>query len=231
MALKAFTLTVIYQSIMGLGIVLAVLLLWIEYKRNARLPGVWRKSESHKLFQRSVLFLLSYLAVNLICEIIALYLARHRIYNSYVMSINMTLSTFSLFGFLFINTRPVWKRYSYFILFACLIIYLITGGYYHPKSVLTSTSSLVFHGICFLGLLLYLTTLLLHPDSPHFRFKLEFTTSSLVYFLLSEIICSFSWYDLFYSETIFYLQVFIAILFYLILILIFSIKLVKLQHS
>ncbi len=230
MAHKAFVLTVIYQFVIGLGVVLAALFLWVSYKSNAKLPEGWRKSETHRLFQRSVLFLLSYLAINLICESIAIHLARHRIYNSYVMSINMTLSTLFLFGFLFINTRLVWKHYSYFILFICLVIYFIAGGYYHPKCILTITSSLVFHGICFLGLSIYLTELLLRPDYPHFRFQLQITASSLIYFLLSEIICSFSWYDMLYSETIFYLQISNALLFYLSLILIFCIKLVKLHR-
>lgn len=224
----------IYQIIIALGVVLSGILLFVLHKNALKLPEKWRKSLPLINFQRSIFLLMIYLVINLICEIISYYLARHHAYNSFVLSINMTLSTPFLFGFLFINTFKSWKRYSYIILYGALVAYFITGGYYHPRSVLGGNSSLIMSTICFLGALIHLTDLLINPKSDYFKFQLKITTSFLIFNLLSNIFSSFCWFNdefsTLYFEPVFYIHLSNATLFYLSFMLFFIIEIRKLQR-
>ncbi|WP_430406279.1 hypothetical protein [Fluviicola sp.] len=146
----------------------------------------------------------------------------------------MTLSTPFLFGFLFINTFKSWKQYAYIILYGALVAYFITGGYYHPRSILDGNSSLIMSTICFLGALIHLTDLLINPKSDYFKFQLKITTSLLIFNLLSNIVSSFCWFnnefDTLYFEPVFYIHLSNAILFYLSFMLFFIIEIRKLQR-
>nr|WP_294860597.1 hypothetical protein [uncultured Fluviicola sp.] len=176
-----------------------------------------------------------YLVITLICEIISYYLAKHGIYNGFVLSINMTLSTPFLFGFLLINTFKSWKQYSYIILYGALVTYFITGGYYHPRSISGGNSSLIISTICFLGALIHLTDLLINPKSDYFKFQLKITVSLLIFNLLSNVLSSFCWFNNEFStryfEPVFYIHLSNATLFYLSFIFIFIIEIRKLQRQ
>lgn len=186
--------------------------------------------------QRGVFYLVLLLISSLIFLSISEYLATRGIYNSYVFSIDFTVSTVFLFGFLFINTQKQWKRYFYFILYAIIVGYLINGGYYDPHCVLPGNASLLIFSIYFLATILHLTDLLLSPKSANLNFQLKINLSILIYALVSVILTSFYWEETqvmnaSYSKIIFYLSIMNNYLFHISLALIFISEILKLRRG
>lgn len=227
----------IYLSILAAGVISAAILLSALAKSVKKFPESWRNSSSLKTFRRSILFLHLYLLIIFICECIAIYLAKHQTYNSYVMAISSTLATLCLFGFLYINTQTIWRQYSYIALYVILVGYFISGGYYHPHSIFTGSSSLVMHSIYFFGAFVHLTELLINPKADHFRFQLKINLCLLVYAFFADILNSFFWYmqDLEFSPRLSRITSYIHIsnicLYYLSFSLIFLSEILKLNRK
>lgn len=187
------TLLIIYFSILIIGIGSLAVLFVMLHKSEEKLPVSWKKTLPLKHFQIGIFFLLAHLLIILVSELIANYLAFQGIYNSFVLSIGLTLCTPFLFGFLFIYTQTNWKKYSYVFLYAILIGYFIIGGYYHPDCNLPYSSALLFSCVYFLAALIHLTDLLVNPKSEHFRFQLSVNISLLIYNILNGIMTPFHW--------------------------------------
>ncbi len=170
-----------------------------------------------------------------VSDIVSTYLSKHHIYNNYVFSIYYTISTPFLFGFLFINTQKYWKRFCYIVLYFIPVVYLISGGYYHPKSAYTSTTYLLINSTYFLAALLHLIDLLVTPKLDYFKFQLKINLSFLIWALLSTIITSFISSDteesVLYFDFFFFTNVFIIILLYLSFAFIFVIEILKLRRG
>ncbi len=226
---------IIYLFILGLGFILLALFYFLLGRSAEKLPNSWRKSLPSKKFRISILFLAVYLFITFAGEIIAFYLFLNSTYNSFIISINFTLATPFLFGFLFIYTKTAWKRYSYILLYIMLIGYFSNGGYYHPDCNLSDTSALFFSSIYFLAVLLYLTDLLVNPKSEHFRFRLKVCISILIYNLLGCLLTSFNWADTnpipFYSNLIYYIHFFNIVFYYFALDLIIINEIRKLRRN
>lgn len=223
-------------SLIGLGIITSVIFQWKLRQSVRKLPEGWEKPISMKHFQLGVFFLCLFVTGGFITEIVSEYLARQKIYNSFVFSIDFTVTTLFLFGFLFIHTQKSWKRYSYFLLYAIIVTYLIQGGYYDPDCVLSGDSSLVIFSIYFLAALLHLTDLLLVPKSIYFDFQLKINLTLLVYSLVSVILTSFYWaktttMDSTLSDFIFYIYALNIGLFYLSITAIFTHEILKLRRG
>ncbi|MNU85840.1 hypothetical protein D3C71_755890 [compost metagenome] len=227
---------IIYLSLLGIGVLSLAIFYFMLGKSPGKLPDGWKKTTLPlKRFRISILFLMIYLLVNLIGEIVAINLARHGIYNSFVISINETLATPFLFGFLFIHTQTWWKRYIYALLYLVIVIYFIQGGYYHPSCVLPSFSALLFFSTYFLATLVHLTDLLVNPKSEYFKFQLKVNISILICTLLATMFTSFAWSDNnsdpFYSELFFYIHFYNIVAFHLSLDLIFLFEILKLRRG
>lgn len=226
---------ILYLSILGLGVILLTIFYFMLRKSTDKLPEPWRIPLQLKNFRLSILFFMIYLLINLIGEIVAIYLANHGIYNSFVMSINETLATPFFFGFFFMHTHTRWKRYIYLLLYLINVIYLIQGGYYHPDCVLPSISALVLFSTYFLAALVHLTDLLMNPKSGSFRFQLKVNVSILICTLLATLLTSYSWADInpdpFYSDLFFYIHFYNITFFHLSLDLIFIYEILKLRHA
>lgn len=221
---------------MGLGILSALVLQWKLYQSIATLPKQWKKNMPMRNFQLGVFFLVVFLVSSLVFGSISDYLAKHCIYNSFMFSIDFTVSTPFLFGFLFINTQRRWKKYVYFILYAIIVGYLINGRYYDPHCVLPGSASLLIFSLHFLAALLHLTDLLLNPKSTHFNFQLKINLTILIYALASVILTSFNWEEtqvmnVSYSKLISYLNIIINYLFYISFALIFLNESFKLRRN
>ena len=204
-------------------------------KFTNKLPETWRTLAQLKNFKLSILFFLIYLLINLIGEIVAVYLAMHRTYNSFVMSINQTLSTPFLYGFLFVHTHTYWKRYIYLLLYLILPIYLIQGDYYNPNCNLPGVWPLILNSTYFLAALVHLTDLLMNPKSESFGFRLKVNICILICTLLAAILTSFEWADSMnkpsHPEVIFYIHLYNIVLYYFALDLIFINEIRKLRHA
>lgn len=226
---------ILYLSILGIEVTSLLVLYFVSGKSSKKLPEAWKKPPQLTNFRISILLFLIYLLINLIGEIVAIYLARLGIYNSFVMSINETLATPFMFGFFFIHTHTSWKRYIYFLLYLINVIYLIQGGYYHPDCVLSSTSALILFSTYFLAALVHLTDLLMKPKSEFFKFQLKVSVSILICTLLATILTSFSWADInpdpFYFELFFYTHFYNIVIFHFALSLIFINEILKLRHA
>ncbi len=226
---------IIYLSILGLGVLLLSIYYFSLRKSNDKLPESWRTRLQSKNFRISILFFMIYLLINLISEIIAIDLAMHRIYNSFVFSINNTLSTPFLFGFLFAHTHTYWKRYTYLLLYLILPIYLIQGDYYNPNCILPGVWPLILNSTYFLAALVHLTDLLMNPKSDYFRVQLKVSICILICTLLAAILTSFEWADTMnkpsHSEVIFYIHFYNIVLYYFSLDLIFINEIRKIRHA
>lgn len=224
-----------YLSVISVGIILAATLLFNLRRAIAKLPESWKSASPLNNFNAGVCFLLIYLILVFLSEFVSLYLAKHHIYNSFVFSIYFTLATPFLFGFLFINTHTTWKRYAYFILYSILVGHLIYGGYYHPRCILPSSSSLIIFSIFFFAFLLHLTDLLLNPKSDHFRFQLKINLSFLIYSLIATIVTTFHWQeminDVYFYKFFYHIHLLYIFLFYIVLAVIFITEILKLRRG
>lgn len=221
---------------MGLGVLLALVLLWKLYQSTSKLPEEWKKNTPQRNFRRGIFFLCMLLSISLVTEIVSQYLAHLTIFNSFVFSIDFTVTTLFLFGFLFINTQNRWKRYAYFIFYTIIVGYLINGGYYDPNCVLPGNSSVLIFSLYFIAALLHLTDLLPNPKSTHFNFQLKINLSILIYSLISVIVTSFYWAQTMkmgniHSEFMFYLHALNIYLFYISFIAIFISEILKLRRG
>lgn len=225
----------VYLSIIGLGVITSVALQVRLYRSVKQLPGGWKDSPFQKKFRLGIWFLIFFLFVQLTCEFIALYLATHMTYNSFVFSINETLSIPCLLGFFYLHTYHPGKRFIYLFLYAVLLVYLVHGNYYDPDCILPGTSALLFNAIYFLGALIHLTDLLVNPKSDHFRFQLKIDLSVLIFSLLAIILTSSTWYaddwGIGISDLIFDMHFYNVMLFYFMLALIFFIEILKLRRK
>lgn len=222
--------------IMMLGIISAGILEWKLHQSISKLPKEWKSHRSMKNFQSGVFFLFLFITGGLVSESISQYLAFNGIYNSFLFSIDFTVNTLFLFGFLYINTNKNWKRLIYFILYAIIVGYLINGEYYDRHCILPSNSSLLIFSLYFIAALLHLTDLLLNPKSTNFNFQLKINLNILFYALISTIVTSFHWAEMMKigsirSEFIFYLHATGIYLFYFAFALIFISEILKLRRG
>lgn len=226
---------ILYLLIVLLAVLSAAILLCLLRKSTSRLPQKWAALPDTKTFKRGIVLLLIYLSIVFVGELIAILLGTKGIYNSYIISLNTSLYTPFLYGFLFLYTHTTWKRYSYVILYFVLLGYFISGGYYHPRSVLGGTAILVIYIPFFLAALIHLTDLLLEPQNTWFKFRLRLTLIMLFSSVISLIIQSFEWY---YEEEynsrpmiVFYISLSNIVLYYSSLTLIFLLESVKLYRK
>ena len=192
----------LYLTVMGLAVISGFILLSKLRKFSSRLPKNWQSSSSLKNFRWGVFLLSIHVLIDLITEFICFYLAKHGIYNHFVISINFSLSTPFLFSFFLIYTKASWKRYAITVLYGIMITCFIVGGYYHPDAVLPNTVPAFLDSIIFLAALLHLTDLLEHPQSEQFRFQLKINLSILIFSILSTLLTSVYWIDTPGSATI-----------------------------
>lgn len=226
----------IILSILGLGIITSIILQWKLHHSVSKLPDDWKKRRSIRNFRLGIFFLSLFITGGFLTESISEYLAKKSIYNSFVFSIDFTVTTLFIFGFLFIHTQTYWKRCCYFLFYLIILIYLIQGGYYDRSCVLPANSSLLIFSLYFLAGLLHLTDLLLNPKSDYFNFRLKINISLIIYSLISIIITSFYWAE---SMTIdnnpsvylYYLNSLINELFYLSLTIVFIQEIFKLGRK
>lgn len=210
----------------------AAFLLQILRKLAAKLPETWKHSKPIRNFRLGVVFLLVYLAIIFTGEWIALSLASHGIYNSYVMSLNLSLSTPFLFGFFYLHTSSTWKRYTYFLLYFIPLGYFISGGYFHPRAILGEQTIQFVYIPIFLAAFFFLTNLLLHPKSAYFRFQLKICLSVLINSVITLIVTSFHWNDVqLLSKVIYYIHMGNMTLYYFSLALIFVTEAFKLRRT
>ncbi len=224
----------IYLSIVGLAVISLTVFYFMLGKSGKKLPETWKNSFPSSNFRISILFLLIYLLLIFFGELISIYIATHGIYNSFVMSINKTLYTPFLFGFLFMNTHTSWKRYVYIGLYLIVVGHLLYGNYYHPRSIILGTTIIVFFSTDFLAVLVQLTDLLENPKSDHFKFQLKVNLSILISSLLATILSSFHYLDTepntIQSEIFFYTHFYNLVLFYFSLGCIFLTEILKLRR-
>lgn len=225
----------IYLLVIFSGIIFAGILLTELSKSIKKLPESWRKSTPLKPFRLSICFLMIYLIVTFICELISMYFSLYGIYNHFISVICYTLSLPFLFGFFFVHTQTRWKRYSYIILYLSLIIQFILGGYYQPDSVMPLNTTLFIFSIHFIAALLHLTSLLLNPKTDFFKFQLQINLSILICMLLGSILTSFYTtsiledfvnFDLFFN-----IQFYNMVLFYSLIVFILMKELFKLRQK
>lgn len=225
----------IYFAGLVLSVILSALLLRESNRSASKLPETWRKTRSFKKFCLSIWFLMIYLFLNLVSELVASYLAFNQIYNSIVYSISHTLYFPFFLFFLHCFTYTSWKNYAYFILYAVVIVYFIFGGYYHPRCILSSESSLVINGIQFLSIILHLTDLLMRPKSEHFKFQLRISITFIIFVIFAAILTSAQWANTtdhkIYSDLIFQLHHLNAVVLYFVISLILLLEIIKLRRK
>lgn len=225
----------IYLAGIGLSVILVALLLWESNRSASKLPETWRKTRSFKKFHLSVCFLMIYLFMNLVSELVATYLAFHNIYNSFVYSISHTLYFPFFLFFLQCFTYTRWKNYAYFILYAVVIVYYIFGGYYHPGCILSSESSLLTNGTHFLSIILLLTDLLVSPKRDYFKFQLRICLTFIIFSIFAAILTSAQWTNTtdhkMFSDLIFYLHYFNSVVLYYVISLILLLEIIKLRRK
>lgn len=211
-------------------------LLGVSRKSAATLPTEWKNAPQLTHFRRGITLLFIYLSLILTGESIAIYLALCHIYNSFVISINLSLATTFLFGFFYLHTTNTWKRYAYFTLYLFLPGYFIAGGYFHPRSILGGTSILAVYIPYFLASLIFLVHLLLNPKNTYFKFHLKVVLSVQFYSLITLIITSFNWYSMDHSDQlpsylVYYIEYSNNLLYYSSLAFIFVWEAVKLRRN
>lgn len=225
----------IYFAGLILSVILAALLLWESNRSDSKLPEAWRKTRSFKKFRLSIWFLMIYLFLNLVSELVATYLAFHHIYNSFIYSIGHTLYFPFFLFFLQCFTYTRWKNYAYFILYAVVILYYIFGGYYHPRCILSSESSLLTNGTHFISIILLLTDLLLSPKSDYFKFQLRICLTFMIFSIFAAILTSAQWTNTtdhkMFSDLIFYLHYLNSVVLYYVISLIFLLEITKLRRK
>lgn len=225
----------IYFAGLILSVIMAVLLLRESRRSDSKLPEAWRKASSFKKFRLSVCFLMIYLFLNLVSELVATYLAFHQIYNSFVYSISHTLYFPFFLFFLHCFTYTSWKNYAYFILYAVVIVYYIFGDYYHPRCILSSESSLLTNGTHFLSIILLLTDLLVSPKRDYFKFQLRISLTFMIFNIFAAILTSAQWTNTtdhkMFSDLIFYLHYFNSVILYYVISLIFLLEILKLRRK
>lgn len=226
---------ILYLSVLILAIASSLIVLLRFNKTIKDLPSGWRKSISVRNFQLSVLFLILYLTIVFIGEVIALSLAKNGIYNNFIIAFNYTFHVPFLLGFFFVNTQSAWKKYAYIAMYFILIGFYLSEGAYYPDSITTFTSEIIICSIHFAATFLHLTDLLTKPKSSYFRFQLKINLCTLIYSILSNIISSFYAYhiefDLTYPEIIYQIHFYNILLFYMSLLFIFIIEILKLKRS
>lgn len=182
--------------VMMFAAIIFSLILWLKLQKSRyKLPEKWQHDVSFTHFRLGIFFLMMHFLADFVCEIIAVYLANHGIYNNYVLCINISLNAPFLFGFFFIHTQALWNRYIFAGLYGVLIAYFLITGCYDPRSVSTGTFPILMSIILFLAALLHLTYLLLNPQSPDFNFQMKVSVILLVHSLLTSVITSFYWVD------------------------------------
>lgn len=218
-----------------MAVISAAILLRLLRKSTLNVPQKWAALSDIKTFKRGITLLLIYLSIVFVGELIAIILGTQGIYNSYIMSLNTSLYTPFVYGFLFLYTHTTWKRYFYVVLYFILLGYFISGGYYHPRSVLGGTAILVIDIPLFLAALIHLTDLLLEPQNTWFKFRLRLSLSVLFYSVVALIIQSFEWYyeDEYKSRPmiVFYIALLNVTLYYFALTLIFLLESIKLYRK
>lgn len=226
---------ILYLSVLILAIASSLTLLLKFNKSVKDLPPGWRKSISVRNFQLSILFLMLYLTIVFIGEVIALSLANNGIYNNFIISFNYTFNVPFLLGFFFVNTQSAWKKYVYIAMYFILVVFYLSEGAYHPDSILTFKADVIIFCIHFTTALLHLTDLLIKPKSGYFRFQLKINICILTYSIVSNVITSFYAYkiefNLTYPEIIYQIHFYNILLFYLSLSLIFIFEILKLKRS
>lgn len=221
----------LYLSILATGIISAAILLSELRRHDKKLPESWQQATHSSNFSLSILFLMIYLIVTFISESVSIYLATHGIYNHFIACIGYTLSIPFLFGFFFIYTQTKWKRYTYLIIYAFLIIHLTSGGYYYPDSVMPLGTILLVTSVHFIGALLHLTDLLLNPKSAFFRFQLQINLCILIQQLLSTILASFSISSIGETSDLIYFMHFLNLaVFHLLFVFVIIHKILKLRR-
>ncbi len=222
-------------SVMTLALIASGIFQWQLRQFIANLPGNWRNSAQFRNIRVANLVLFLLLLSSFITAIIAEYLASKGIYNHYIFSFDFTFSTLFLFSFFFVCTRKTWKRATYFLFYVILVGYLIQGGYYHPKCILPGNSNVLISSMYFLAALLQLTDLLLENRLVYFRFYLKTNLSILIYSLISIILTSALWAEIYdtghSSDLIYYLHVLNIGFFYASLIAIFISETLKLRRG
>lgn len=227
-----FEFFVISQSVLGLAILSAIILIHHFKKSVKDLPRDWKEAAFIRNFNWSVLFLTLYLTINLIGEQIATSMAHRGIYNCYVIISNYSLYIPLLFGFLFINTSKIWKKYSYVLLYLILLTHFLWMDYFDPNSVLSINTSRMIDIIIFIATLLHLTDILINPRSDYnIKFQLKIDLSILAYWLLSNITNAFMIQEADPNELIYLMHYLITILYYSFFCLIFASEIIKLRRG
>jgi hypothetical protein len=224
----------LYFAGLILSVILAALLLMQSNKSASSLPEAWIKTRSFKKFHLSIWFLISYLFVNLISELIAIYLASNKVYNCFIYSIGQTIYFLFFLCFLYLYTNKNWKKYAYFILYVTLVAHLVWGGYYHPRSIMSVEYTLLLNGIFFIACLFHLTDLLMSPKSDHFKFQLKINLIFLIYSLVATIAAT-HWKSAdknnIYADFAFQLQFSNAVLLYYIISFFLLLEIIKLRKK
>ncbi len=224
----------IYIAGMGLSVILAAGLLRESNRSASKLPEAWRETRSFKKFHLSIWFLMSYLFVNLISELIAIYLASNKIYNCFIYSIGHTICFLFFLFFLYLYTNRSWKKIAYFILYITIVGYFVWGDYYHPRCIMSVEYSLITNGIFFIACLLHLTDLLMSPTSDHFKFQLKTNLIFLIFSLFATIASTY-WIsedkNNIYADFAFQLQFFNAVVLYYVISLFFLLEILKLRKK
>lgn len=224
----------IYLAGIGLSVILAALLLRESNRSASKLPETWRKTQSFKKFRLSVCFLMIYLFLNLVSELVAIYLALHHTYNNFIYSIGLTIYFPFFLSFLYLYTNKNWKKFAYLILYVTLVGYFIWGGYYHPLCVISVNCYLIINGIFFISCLLHLTDLLMNPKSDHFKFQLKINLIYLVFSLLANIASTHWKYENqnnIYPDFAFQLQFFSAVVLYYVISFFLLLEIIKLRRK
>lgn len=221
----------LYLSAIGLSVLTAIIFLVTLQRSIKRLPNNWRESNSLKTFRFGVILLLAYLSTHLVLESVAMWLAHHWMYNSYVITINNTISFALLFTFFYINTSTGWKRYGYIALYLSMVIYNIVYGLYHPKANLGAIDAFMIFGTYFLAALLHLTELLIKQKVEYLSFQLKVSIVLLSCTLLATIIGSFLWHQTEYIELLQYTHITVVISFYLGMAYVFITETLKLRRG
>lgn len=202
-----------------------------HFKKSVKnLPLGWNRTASIRNFKLSVLFLTLYLTTIFIGEQIAVPMAHRGIYNCYVIISNYALHIPFLFGFLFINTSKIWKKYFYILLYLILLTHFIWMDYFDPNSVLSINSSIMIDIIVFVAALLHLTDILINPKSDNLKFQLKIDFIILAYFLLSNITNAFNIHGADPNELIYQMNFLIMVLYYSSFCLIFTSEIIKLRR-
>lgn len=225
-----FKFFVICQSVLGLAILSAIILIYHFKKSVKDLPRDWKEASFIRNFKLSVLFLTLYLTIIFVGEQISTPMAHRGIYNCYVIISNYSLHVPFLFGFLFINTSKIWKKYSYILLYLILLTHFLWMDYFDPNSVLSIHTSRMIDIIIFIATLLHLTDILINPKSDNIKFQLKIDLNILAYFLLSNITNAFNIHGADPNELLYLMNYLITIFYYSFFCLIFTSEIIKLRR-